>query len=78
MRDALKREQNKMIEWRYNPENPDKVNKYYFSKISGLKIDKKEDKKLFKKYTAMEDDEKFKKFIQGEDDEDSSDSVNNS
>ena len=44
-----------------------------FQKVSGLKIDKKEDKKLFKKYTTMEDDEKFKKFIQGEDDEDDED-----
>jgi hypothetical protein len=79
MRDALRREQNKMIEWRYDPEKPDKVNKYYFAKVSGLKIDKKEDKKLFKNYIKMDDDEKFKKFIQGEEynDEDSSDSIDN-
>lgn len=66
-RDSLRRAKKQLVEWRYDPETPTKVNKYYFSKISGLNIDKKEDKQLFKDYTKMEDDDKFKKFIQGDD-----------
>jgi hypothetical protein len=72
IRDAVRREEKKMAEWRYDPSNPDKVNKHYFEKVSGLKIDKKEDKKLFKNDTKMEDDEKFKKYIQGEEDNEDS------
>jgi len=65
-RDALRRSKQQCMEWRYDPANPAKVNKYYFKKITGLKIDKTEDKQLFKEYTKMEDDEKFKKYIQGD------------
>lgn len=66
IRDSLNREQKKLVEWRYDPKCPDKIQKYYHSNFSGKEIHKDKDKQLFSSHTKMNDENKFKKFIQND------------